>query len=130
MAKKDLSKKQQTLSANLKIEQTQPAQVDIEVYEAVRGTLAEARNKVAAAVNSAMVMAYWEIGRQISEAVGERAEYGKGLIKYLSERLASEFGKGFDESSLRKMRKFYIMFPIRDSLSPELTWSAPGGRTF
>ena len=32
-----------------------------------------------------------------------------------------EFGKGFDESTLRKMRKFYSLFPIWDSLSPELS---------
>jgi predicted nuclease of restriction endonuclease-like (RecB) superfamily len=123
MSKKNLNKKQQTRPANLEKGQTLSAQFDTEVYEAIRGTLAEARNRVATAVNTAMVMAYWEVGRQISEAIGERAEYGRGLIKYISEHLSAEFGKGFDESSLRKMRKFYMMFPIRDSLSPELTWT-------
>jgi len=63
-----------------------------------------------------MVGVYWEIGKEISESIGDHAEYGKGLIKYLSEQLTDEFGKGFDESTLRKMRKFYTLFPIRDSL--------------
>jgi len=54
---------------------------------------------------------------------GQRAEYGTGLIKYLAERLTKEFGKGFDESSLRRMRQFFQVFPIRATLSHELSWS-------
>ena len=57
-----------------------------------------------------MVQAYWETGEQIYKACGEsdRAEYGKNLLKFLSEKLTSEFGKGFDESNLRKMRQYLI----------------------
>ena len=42
---------------------------------------------------------------------------------YLAEKLSGEFGKGYDESNLRKMRKFYIVFPIQDALRPELSWT-------
>lgn len=72
-----------------------------------------------------MVIAYWEIGEQIYKACGEndRAEYGKNLLKYLSDRLTAEFGKGFDESNLRRMRQFYMTYPIRDTLCHELSWS-------
>lgn len=96
-----------------------------ETYDAVRNSIINAQNKVYNAVNSAMVQAYWEIGEQIYKACGEsdRAEYGKNLLKFLSEKLTSEFGKGFDESNLRKMRQFYIAYPIRDTLCPELSWS-------
>jgi predicted nuclease of restriction endonuclease-like (RecB) superfamily len=94
-----------------------------QVYESIRTALEEARTHVAKTINTAMVICYHEIGRQIAEAVGDRAEYGKGLLEYLSERLTEEFGKGFDVSTLRKMRKFYMLFPIRDSLSPELSWT-------
>ncbi|MBQ7186728.1 MAG: DUF1016 family protein [Ruminococcus sp.] len=95
------------------------------VYDSIRSFVITAQNKVYTAVNAAMVIAYWEIGEQIYKACGEneRAYYGKSLMKYLSERLTSEFGKGFDESSLRKMRKFYLTYPIRDTLCPELSWS-------
>ena len=68
----------------------------------------------------------WLIGQQIveHEQHGEaRADYGKGLLKELAMRLTSDFGKGFDERELRKMRQFYQMFKIRDTLRPELTWS-------
>ena len=50
-----------------------------------------------------MVEVYWEIGRQIVETQGDCAEYGKHLMEYLSERLTTEFGKGFTERALRHM---------------------------
>lgn len=53
----------------------------------------------------------------------ERAEYGKSLIKELSFRLTAEYGKGFDESNLKNIRQFYIMFPNCDALRHELTWT-------
>ena len=96
-----------------------------ETYSSIRNSIIAAQGKVYAAVNSAMVNAYWEIGEQIYRACGEndRAEYGKNLLRYLSERLTAEFGKGFDESNLRRMRQFYLTFPIRDTLCHELSWS-------
>ena len=65
------------------------------------------------------------IGKQIVETQGntKRAEYGTSLLKYLSERLTQDFGKGFDESNLRYIRQFYLTFPIRDTLRHELSWS-------
>jgi predicted nuclease of restriction endonuclease-like (RecB) superfamily len=100
-----------------------PAQFNTDIYETIRAALTEARTSVVAAVNSAMVNVYWEIGRHITEAVGERAEYGRNLLTYLSERLTKEFGKGFTERNLRAMRQFYETFPIRHTLRAELSWS-------
>ncbi|MCL1992351.1 MAG: PDDEXK nuclease domain-containing protein [Spirochaetes bacterium] len=97
--------------------------MDKNVYQSIRDTLKEARAKTHSAINFAMVEAYWDIGRQIEEAVGGRAEYGKGLLRYLAQRLMAEFGKGFDESCLRRMRQFYAVFPIRATLWHELSWS-------
>ena len=94
-----------------------------QIYETARASVIKAQHSVYIAVNSAMVTAYWEIGEQIYKACGknDRAEYGKGLIKFISENLTKEFGKGFDERNLRMMRQFYCAFPIRDSLSPKLS---------
>jgi len=94
-----------------------------EVYSNIRTVLANARQKAYSAIKLAMVEAYWEIGRQIEQAVGDRAEYGKGLLQYISIRLTKEFGKGFDETNLRKMRQFYQTFPIQDALRLELSWT-------
>ena len=85
----------------------------------------EARQTAYRAVNFAMVAAYWNIGKLIveDELHWERADYGKAVLKNLSERLTKEFGKGFDESNLRYMRLFYKTFPICDTLRHELSWS-------
>lgn len=84
------------------------------IYENIRNEVEKARQKVYAAVNFAMVETYWNIGKQIYEAQGEneRAEYGKGLLKFLSEKLTEEFGKGFTATNLKYMRQFYIAFQI------------------
>lgn len=94
-------------------------------YEQVSTILNAARNKAYAAVNFAMVEAYWEIGRSIVEQQGgeERAEYGEELIEGLAERLTLDFGKGFDARNLRFMRQFYLAFPIRNALRTELSWT-------
>ena len=94
-------------------------------YQIIRKSLLTAQVKVYTVVNSAMVQAYWEIGQEIHKACGEndRAEYGKKLLEYLSEQLTNEFGKGFTVTNLKNMRQFYRTFPIRQTLSSELSWS-------
>lgn len=106
-------------------EQLQTTPTPEQTYHTIRHSLVRAQHKLTSAVNAAMVTAYWEIGEQIFKACGEndRAGYGKKLLQYLSGQLTAEFGKGFDESNLRKMRQFYAVFPIRDTLCPELSWS-------
>lgn len=92
----------------------------------IRQILTTARSKAYTAVNTAMVNAYWEIGKRIVEEEQQgntRANYGKGLLKGLAKELKEEFGKGFDERELRRIRQFYLTFPIRDTLRPELSWS-------
>ncbi len=96
------------------------------LYNSVKSILDTARSNAYRAVNSAMVEAYWQIGRTIidEEQQGQhRAEYGTGLLKYLSEKLSADFGKGFDEREMRRIRQFYLMFPIRDAVRPELSWT-------
>lgn len=98
---------------------------DTLIYDQVREILLAARAKAYSAVNFAMVEAYWLIGRQIVEAQAgsERAEYGSRLLKYLSEQLTHDFGKGFTVTNLTYMRQFYNMFPIRHAVSDELSWT-------
>lgn len=96
------------------------------LYADIRTILAAARKQAYHAINFTMVEGYWMIGKTIVEYEqhGEtRAAYGKGVLKELAARLTVEFGKGFDERELRKMRQIYLTFPIRDTLRPELTWS-------
>ena len=50
----------------------------------------------------------------------ERVEY---VFQYLSDRLTKEFGDGFSVRALRRMRQFYMMFPIRSTVWTKLSWS-------
>lgn len=96
-----------------------------QTYHSIRQSIVSAQHRLSAAVNSTMVITYWEIGEQIYKACGEndRAEYGKKLLQYLSEQLTAEFGKGFSVQGLRNMRQFYCTFPNRSTLWSDLSWS-------
>src|SRR5438128_2727801 len=91
--------------------------------------LQQARQQAYSAINSAMVEAYWNIGRRIVEEEqqgSQRAEYGEGLIKALSRQLTGEFGKGFSVANLKNFRQFYLTFPSNKksyALRRELTWT-------
>jgi len=104
--------------------ENQNIQMD-KTYGKIRTSVITAQNKVYAAVNFAMVEAYWEIGEQIHLACGgnDRAGYGRRLLEYISAHLTAEFGRGFSIRNLRNMRQFYQSYPIRQTLSAELSWS-------
>ena len=95
----------------------------------IKKILKNARQKAYTAVNSAMVEAYWEIGRRIVEEEQrgkERAEYGKEILQNLSKELTEEFGKGYSYRTLREIRQFYLMFSDFEkwrTVSAKLTWS-------
>jgi hypothetical protein len=50
----------------------------------------------------------------------ERAVYGDELLKGLASKLTREFGRGFNLTSLKRMRQFYRAFPEGSTLGPEL----------
>lgn len=95
----------------------------------VKEILKNARQKAYTAINSAMVEAYWKIGRRIVEeeqSGRERAEYGKEILQNLSKELTEEFGKGYSYRTLREIRQFYLMFSDFEkwrTVSAKLTWS-------
>ncbi|MBQ6083733.1 MAG: DUF1016 family protein [Bacteroidales bacterium] len=92
----------------------------------ISNILHAARKYVASSVNTAMVQAYWLIGKRIvmQEQNGSgRAEYGKQIIEKLSVALTKEFGKGFGITNLKYIRQFYMMFPIGHALRGELSWT-------
>ncbi len=92
----------------------------------IKAVLLNARSNTYKFINSQMLLAYWQIGKMIveEEQAGEkRAEYGIFLLKNLARELGKDFGKGFDERELRRIRQFYLCFSIRDTVRPELSWS-------
>jgi len=67
------------------------------------------------AVNSRLLLTYWQIGQHIVEfeqGGNEKAVYGSTLLKKLSKDLSLSLGRGFSMSNLYCMRQFYIKYPI------------------
>jgi predicted nuclease of restriction endonuclease-like (RecB) superfamily len=84
------------------------------LYERIAQILEHARGQVARTVNTAMVQAYWLIGREIVAVTQEgspRARYGNEVVKGLAKRLQRTYGKGFSQPNLFRMRQFYLAFP-------------------
>ena len=82
----------------------------LSMFQGVLNLIQEARRTSVRTINSIMTATYWEIGRRIVEYEmdgQERAEYGKSIIRKLSQDLTSRFGKGFGYVNLNQMRKFY-----------------------
>lgn len=97
-----------------------------DLLASIRQLLIESRNQLIRTVNHAMVKTYWEVGRLIveDEQQGEKsAGYGKQILKQLSEQLQAEFGTGFNERNLRRMRVFYQAYPIWTAVRSELSWT-------
>jgi predicted nuclease of restriction endonuclease-like (RecB) superfamily len=83
-------------------------------YNNIRAEIVEllkaARSTAARNVNSIMTATYWEIGRRIveQELRGEaRANYGEQLLDLLAKDLTKQFGRGFGNINLWRMRAFY-----------------------
>ena len=90
------------------------------LFQQVVELLQNARHQVLRTINSTMVCTYFEIGRMIVEeeqSGKDRAEYGKQILKGLSDELKKEFGKGFSIDNLENMRKFYLAYSISESLT-------------
>ena len=49
---------------------------------------------------------YYNVGKLLSEA---GKHYGEGIIKEYSIKLTTELGKGYNTTSLKRMRQFYLI---------------------
>jgi predicted nuclease of restriction endonuclease-like (RecB) superfamily len=90
------------------------------LFQQVVELLQNARQQVLRTVNSTMTYTYFEIGRIIVEeeqSGKDRAEYGKQILKGLSEQLTNEFGKGFSVDNLQNMRKLYLTYSNYETMS-------------
>lgn len=99
-------------------------EIDV-TFESIKELVINSRSKVYSVVNTEMLNLYWNIGKMILEIQNgeERADYGDLVIDRLSEKLTREFEKGFSARNLRRMRNFYVCFPIWTTVSSKLSWS-------
>ncbi len=96
------------------------------LYNEIKSLIETAKTKAIKAVDFQRVLLYWGIGEKIYNEVQQkqnRAEYGKNLLKNLSDELTKEFGKGFSVVNLKNMRQFYLAFENRQTVFSEFTLS-------
>lgn len=86
----------------------------------------QSKERAITAINTELLKSNWQTGKYIVEYEQngkERAEYGKQLLTNLAKDLTARNGKGFSRSNLVYMRKFYLAFPICETVSHKLAWS-------
>ena len=95
----------------------------------IKKIVEEGRRAAYGAVSTVMIETYWHIGRRIVEQEQngkERAEYGKYLIKTLSDELTRSYGRGWSVRNLHYFRSFYLTYSdiqIVQTRLHNLTWS-------
>ena len=90
------------------------AREEEDLYRRVAEIIESARRHVARSVNTAMVHAYWHVGKELVEVEQQgkaRADYGDRLIAKLAKRLSQRFGRGMGAATLRRIRRFYLTYP-------------------
>lgn len=92
----------------------------------IQSIFANAKEKAIRSVDTERVLMYWQIGKVIFEeeqAGKERADYGKFLIKSISNEFQSQFGSGFTVRQLELNRQFYRTFSNTNALRSQLSWT-------
>jgi predicted nuclease of restriction endonuclease-like (RecB) superfamily len=94
----------------------------------IRLMIEQSRHRVSQAINSEMVLLYWNIGKRIREDIlkKNRAAYGEEIVQRLSAQLSADYGKGFTPRNLFNMIRFAEVFPDRQivhALSAQLSWT-------
>ena len=87
-----------------------------ELFEKVSGLIEQARSHIATSINIAEVYTKYYIGQYIVEYEQEgniRAQYGKQVLKGLSDRLTARFGTGWSYANIKNIRQFYIVYSDR-----------------
>ncbi len=88
--------------------------------------VAGAKEHMAQSVNTILVATYWNVGKYIVEFEQQgnaKARYGTALMSSLSKLLTAKLGKGYSHPNLNNMRKFYLLYPIFQTVSEKLSWS-------
>lgn len=97
-----------------------------DLFKRIVFILEKSKAEVVRHVNSSMVLAYWQIGKEIVEEIqkgSNRAEYGKQVLEDLSLKLNAQYGKGFSISNLKYFRAFFLLYSDR---LPEIRHKACG----
>jgi predicted nuclease of restriction endonuclease-like (RecB) superfamily len=96
------------------------------LIEKIGRSLEKGRANIAHTINIELLKTKWEIGFHVIEFEQnghDKAEYGSAILDQLSHDLKNKYGKGFSRRNVLDMRRFYIYFPIWQTVSAKLSWS-------
>ncbi|MCK9452068.1 MAG: PDDEXK nuclease domain-containing protein [Bacteroidales bacterium] len=98
------------------------------LYADVCGIIEGSRQRIATTVNAEICLMHWQIGFRIKDDVlyNQRAEYGKQIVKNLSDKLTAQFGKGWGYEKLKHCVRSAYLFSeedIRYAVRTQLTWT-------
>ena len=96
-------------------------------FAEVLGHIQQARQRVFAQANTALIDLYWRIGQTLSHKVAQGG-WGKGVVTELARYIAHADPtiKGFSDKNLWRMKQFYEAYQGDEELSPlvrELPWT-------
>lgn len=77
----------------------------------LKSVIRQRQIKAAVAVNSQLILLYWELGKQIT-VKQQQSQWGSGFINQLSKDLKADFADmgGFSRSNLFAIKKFYQVY--------------------
>lgn len=93
------------------------------IYDDIKNKIITEKTKMPKHIDTTMIEVYWYVGKVTYELSqnSTKAAYGKKIIDELSQKLTNEFGSGFSQVSIRRMRKFYEIYPIWSAVPTELS---------
>jgi len=97
-----------------------------QLADCIAHLVSDAKSHLMQTVNTTLVQTNWNIGRYIVEFEqngNAKAKYGTELLTSLAKLLRIKLGKGYSRPNLNNMRKFYLLYPICQTVSDKLSWS-------
>ncbi len=107
--------------------------IKYKLYPGIKKIIEQARSLVVQNVNTTLVFTNFYIGKMIVENEqqgNQRAAYARRILKNLSYRLSRDFGKGYSEDNLNRMRTFYLLYFDRISATVLRKFKTPAGGKF
>jgi len=73
------------------------------LYTSISALIQKSKHKIAVSANSELILLYYKVGQYINKDIlnESRADYGKAIIKNLSEKLTENFDKGWGVKHIR-----------------------------
>jgi predicted nuclease of restriction endonuclease-like (RecB) superfamily len=97
-----------------------------DLIQQIQTIITNAQAKAIRSIDTERMLMYWQIGKTIFEEEqqgNDRAEYGKFLLKSISNTFQPQFGTGFSVRQLEMNRQFYRTFPNTNALRSQFNWT-------